>query len=53
MPNVPVLDIKISPSGRHVVAFTYGRGAFLWEGRGWCDGQPSSAIGTNFRPCPR
>jgi len=51
MPNVPVLDIKISPKTGQVVAFTYGRGAFLWQENGWCDGTPSAVVGTNFQSC--
>jgi hypothetical protein len=50
MPNVPVFDIKISRKGQ-VVAFTYGRGAFVWEEA--CDGRPSAVVGTNFLPCSR
>jgi photosystem II stability/assembly factor-like uncharacterized protein len=61
MPNVAVFDIKISPRTGQVVAFTYGRGAFLWVNGpagsssnvsgGWCDGNPSGVVGTNFLPC--
>jgi len=52
MPNVTVTDIQATPSGR-VVAFTYGRGAFVFvEGDGWCRGKPDAGIGTNFGACP-
>lgn len=52
MPNVAVSDLQVSESGQ-VVAFTYGRGAFLFvEGDGWCGGKHVPAVGVNFRPCP-
>ena len=31
MPNVPVNDIKINPATKRIIAFTYGRGAFILE----------------------
>lgn len=52
MPNVPVFDIKIAPKSGQVVAFTYGRGAFLWHENSWCGGSSLAGAGTNFLPCP-
>ncbi len=51
MPNVPVFDIKISPKSGQVVAFTYGRGAFVLQDRDWCDGKASNILGSNFMSC--
>jgi len=53
MPNVPVFDIKISPKSGQVVAFTYGRGAFVLQDRTWCDGKASNILGSNFISCDR